>query len=179
MDLALFDFRRLLQPPLVVEPEHVELDDSWHEFEKDLSEFKTKYHAERVELSKLLGMLTKHRDELNMIKHTINSIYNQDTIDLLKEVYNKRSEDSNIEEIEQNAAIVCGKVRAMKKILHDTNAEKFNRFLCSICMDNMVDTFLDPCGHVFCEHCLVKTINRTNCPGCRALINQPKKIYTI
>ncbi len=179
MDLSLFDFRRLLQPSIVIEAEHVELDESWREFEKDLSAFKAEYHAERIELSKLLGILNKHRDELSLIKHTINNTYNTETTDLLREVYKKRSEDSKIEEIEQKSAFVYGKVKAMKKILHDTNAEKFNRFLCSICMDNMIDTFLDPCGHVFCESCLIKTVNRTNCPGCRSVVNQPKKIYTI
>ncbi len=179
MDLSLFDFRRLLQPSVIIEPEHVELDKSWHEFEKTLSKFKTEYHTERVELSKIISTLNKHKDELNIIKHTINNIYNPETADLLKEVYNKRLEDSEIEKIEKKAAIVCGKVKAMKKILHDTNSDLFNRYLCSICMDNMIDTFLDPCGHVFCESCLVKTVNRTNCPGCRSVVNQPKKIYTI
>lgn len=179
MDLTLFDFRRLLQPPVVIEPEHVELDESWREFKKDLQHYKSLYYAERVELAKLLGQLTKHRDELGILKLTINSIYNSDTIDMLKEVYNKRESDPEVADLEIRASFSNGKCMAMKKLLQDTNAEKFNSFLCSICMDNMVDTFIDPCGHVFCEHCLVKTIDKTHCPGCRTTIAHPRRIYTL
>jgi hypothetical protein len=39
--------------------------------------------------------------------------------------------------------------------------------LCSICMENQIDWFIDPCGHTLCETCKTRTQNKLLCHYCR------------
>lgn len=179
MDLTLFDFRRLITPQVVIEPSEVELPQIWVDFEKTLLKFKSEYHKTKSELNKLIVCISKHQDELNVIKYAINNIQTNDTADMLQEVYNKKAFDGNVKYMTDQAAILAGECKAMKSILQDTNVGNFNKFMCSICTDKLIDTFVDPCGHVFCEQCMSRIVNKTHCPGCRTSINSIKRIYTL
>jgi Zinc finger, C3HC4 type (RING finger) len=170
MDLTLFDFRRLLTPPVVVEPAQVELPQEWIDFEKTLLKFKNEYYKNKGELNRFLTLISKNKDELNVIKYAINNIQTNETAEMLREIYNKKATDVNIEELTEEAAIIAGEC---------TNIDNFNKFTCSICTENLIDTFVDPCGHVFCERCISRTVNKTNCPGCRTIINGIKRIYPL
>jgi hypothetical protein len=39
--------------------------------------------------------------------------------------------------------------------------------LCSICMENQVSWFIDPCGHTLCKECKIKTEKMSQCHYCR------------
>ena len=179
MDLTLFDFRRLITPQVVIEPAQVELSQEWRDFEKSLIKFKSEYHKTKSELNKVLLQISKHRDELNVIKYAINNIQTNETAEMLRDIYNKKASSVDIDDLTEEAGIIAGECKAMKKILHDTNIDNFNKFTCSICTENLVDTFVDPCGHVFCEQCISRTVNKTQCPGCRTTINGIKRIYPL
>ena len=179
MDLTLFDFRRLMTPPVSIDPAQVELTKEWADFEKTLIKFKTDYYKKKSELSKLLVQISKHNDELNVIKYAINNIQTAETADKLREIYTDKLEEVDIEGFSERAALLAGECKLMKRILVDTNVDQFNKFTCSICTDRLVDTFIDPCGHVFCEQCISKTVNKTNCPGCRTAINGIKRIFPL
>ena len=49
--------------------------------------------------------------------------------------------------------------------------------ICSICMENQVSWFIDPCGHTLCENCKIKTISLNNCHYCRATRTKFNKLY--
>ena len=179
MDLSLFDFRRLITPSITVEPADVQLDQEWSDFEKTLTEFKMKYFKAKCDLSKIIVAISRKKDELGVIKYAINNVHREDTVDLLKSVYEKTSNSTDMENLYDQASKLAGTCKAMKKILADTNTENFNKFTCSICTENLVDIFIDPCGHVFCEGCLSKTTNKTHCPVCRTQMNALKRIFTV
>ena len=179
MDLTLFDFRRLITPSVVVEPADIQLEEEWIKFEKILTEFKMKYFKAKCELNKVTGIISKQKDELNVIKYAINNVHMQETAKLLKSVYDKTVEDSDLESLYDQASKLSGTCKSMKKVLADTNIDDFSKFTCSICTETLVDTFVDPCGHVFCESCLSKTTNKIHCPICRSQINTLKRIYTV
>lgn len=40
--------------------------------------------------------------------------------------------------------------------------------LCSICMENQVSWYIDPCGHTLCETCKTRSHNKLTCHYCRA-----------
>ena len=54
-----------------------------------------------------------------------------------------------------------------------------NNLLCSICMENQVNTAIIPCGHTFCSKCLSEnSVNNFNkCSLCRNNILHFFKIY--
>ena len=179
MDLSLFDFRRLITPSITVEPADVQLDQEWSDFEKTLTEFKMKYFKAKCDLSKIIVAISRNKDELGVIKYAINNVHMQETAKLLKSVYDKTVEDSNLESLYDQASKLSGTCKSMKKVLADTNIDDFSKFTCSICTETLVDTFVDPCGHVFCEGCLSKTTNKTHCPVCRTQMNALKRIFTV
>jgi len=45
---------------------------------------------------------------------------------------------------------------------------------CSICMDNISDNILLPCGHLFCSNCLNQL---KECPTCRIHILSKRRLY--
>jgi hypothetical protein len=179
MDLTLFDFRRLITPSVTIEPADVQLEEKWTEFEKTLAEFKVEYFKKKCELNKLIGVIAKNKDELNVIKYAINNVHMQDTANMLKSVYEHTADMTKMDILYEEASRLSGICKSMKKILMETNIENFNKFTCSICTESLVDTFVDPCGHVFCENCLGRTTNKTHCPMCRTQINTLKRIYTV
>ena len=53
---------------------------------------------------------------------------------------------------------------------------------CSMCMNNQVNTFLEPCGHTCCEKCIERYLdngNNSKCFICREIIFKKHKLYFI
>ena len=55
---------------------------------------------------------------------------------------------------------------------------------CSICLEENVDSYFNPCGHTACAKCCEKTLKMTYndddaCPLCRKPIQTVKKLYII
>jgi lysyl-tRNA synthetase class I len=49
---------------------------------------------------------------------------------------------------------------------------------CSICLQDNVDMYFNPCGHTACSTCCEKTMISTNqCPLCRKKIDKTQKLY--
>ncbi len=48
------------------------------------------------------------------------------------------------------------------------------RFMCSVCLESTVDTFLDPCGHTVCGLCSER-INK-KCPYCRTVVFKARRM---
>ena len=49
--------------------------------------------------------------------------------------------------------------------------------LCSICMENQISWFIDPCGHTLCDGCKTKSMNLENCHYCRAVRTKFNRLY--
>lgn len=49
-----------------------------------------------------------------------------------------------------------------------------NKTICSICYDNKINICCIPCGHTYCDNCI---INNMNCYICRNPIIRINKIY--
>jgi rubrerythrin len=48
------------------------------------------------------------------------------------------------------------------------------RYMCSVCLEATVDTFLDPCGHTVCSLCADRIGKK--CPYCRGTIFKSKRL---
>jgi hypothetical protein len=72
----------------------------------------------------------------------------------------------NLNNFKSDSEEVINKIKKYGKLL--------NTLECPICMDNICDNVLLPCGHLFCSNCLNQF---TQCPTCRIHILSKRKLY--
>ena len=97
----------------------------------------------------------------------------------LVSVVDNYESESGIVALTQQCGELKGKVEAMEKVLQDTEAERYAKFLCFICQDRLIDLFIDPCGHTVCATCWTSTRMKRTCPGCRTDIQGVKRIFNM
>lgn len=184
MNFAYIDARSLLEsiagrPTDQPQPEPCELDEQWIEFEKVLGDFKLKFAQARVEATSTLAELNEKKEEVGVVRMMLENVSSQGLKDTLTEVLDNYETEEGISALSQQCRRAMGRCEAMKKVLMDTGAERYGKFTCFVCMDRLVDLFIDQCGHVICERCWSQTRSKTTCPGCRQAIHGARKIYTI
>lgn len=166
-------------PPDPIVPIPCELDDKWREFEKKLGEFKSEFVKVRAELTRSSAALNEKKEELSVLKMMLDNVSSSNLKDRLEEMIQEYEEAEKVPELAVKCATLAGKIGAMKKVLLDTNVERYGKFTCFICMDRLVDLFIEPCGHVVCDGCWLRTTNKDQCPGCRVRTMGAKKIFTM
>jgi hypothetical protein len=173
-------FEQLLQPQqpsLMTIP--WEPDAEWKSFEKELGNFKTKYNATRCETQVKMAELNQKTEEISVLKMMLDHVKSNDLKESLESMIYKHETEEGIPALSQQCGEGLGKLEAMKKILKDTEAERYAKFTCFVCQDRLIDLFIDPCGHVVCDMCWVRTRDKTTCPGCRSQILSGKRIFTL
>ena len=166
-------------PPDAVPPIPCELDERWAAFEKTLGEFKNEFAKGQVELVQSLSALNEKKEEINVLRMMFENISSEDLKEKLADLIQQYESDEGIDALIQQCGEVRGRVEAQKKVLADTNADRYAKFTCFVCMDRHVDLFFDPCGHVICDGCWTRTQNKRDCPGCRTRLSGIKKIFTM
>ena len=184
MNFAYLDARSLLESVLApsvepVEPVPCVLDEKWEAFDKTLSNFKREYAKVRVDLSTHLAEYHQKKEEVNIIKMLLDNVTSLDLKERLETMIDDYEHDQDLEKLEKECGELTGRSQAMKKVLQDTDAERYGKFTCFVCMDRLVDLFIDPCGHVICEPCWSRTQNKATCPGCRSRVFGTKRIFTL
>ena len=184
MNFAYLDARSLLESVLAPQPEPVEpipqdLEPRWIEFKKTLAEFKTEYVRARKDLTLALSELNEKREEINIVKMMMENVSSSGLKERLVEMVQAYENQSNITDLTRACGELSGRCNAMKEALYNTDAEKYGKFTCFVCMDQLVDLFMDPCGHVMCERCWTNTRDRSSCPGCRTPLTGARKIYNM
>ena len=158
-----------------------ELDETWQEFSKILDKFKLMYKralldyksekqtVEAINKKTYIAKLISERVEDDVLRMKLLSVIESDEM------------DAHLAEHIAKCAEKKALVGKMEKILEDTHAEEYARFMCPICTENSVDLFMDPCGHVICEACMTKMNprDRGKCAVCRTLLRNHRKIYTV
>ena len=187
MNFAYLDSRSLLESILVpalhteapIQPVPVELEQHWKDFEKELGNFKLEFAKARAELTKLNAKYSEKKEETNVIRMVLDNVNSQGLKDTLSTLLDNYEQEEGIDALALQCREAAGKVDAMKKVLVDTNPERYAKFTCFVCMDRLVDMFIDPCGHVMCDGCWLRTRDKDRCPGCRTLVHGVRKIYNM
>ena len=106
------------------------------------------------------------------IRNIRREILNKKLIEISKE-YEKNNESlkSSKKEYEKNK----NKFKYYFEIIKIINNFNMGN-TCSICVENNVDHFFNPCGHTVCKEC-VKNIDNNSCFLCRTNIINIKKLY--
>ena len=188
MNYAFIDARSLIENALGVsmQPTKVpvtvvpcELGPEWKEFEETLGNFKTKYAKARADQGQTSAELTEKMEEISYLEMMLETVKASGLKERIESMLEDYRNEEGIEEMKKKAGEAAGKVEAMKAVLAGTNAERYAKFTCFVCMDQLVDLFIEPCGHVICEPCWRQTRDHTRCPGCRVRCEGAKKIYSM
>lgn len=184
MNFAYLDARGLLESVLVPPPEPLdpipwEPEERWKEFGTTLAGFKAEYTRKHAEFTQKTAMLREKREEVDVVRMILDNVNSTDLKDRLLGIVQEYEDTNNVEELRRECGQLQGMCNGMKEILLNTGADRYAKFTCFVCMDHLVDLFIDPCGHVMCERCWVSTRDKTVCPGCRQHILGAKKIYTM
>jgi predicted nuclease with TOPRIM domain len=184
MNFAYLDAAGLLENLTRPQPEPIvplpcELDETWKDFEKTLGEFKSEFVKVRAELTRSTAVLNEKKEELSVLKMMLDNVSSSNLKERLEEMIQEYEESEQVPDLTVKCAMLAGRAEAMKKVLMDTNSERYGKFTCFVCMDRLVDLFIEPCGHVICERCWIRTPNKEQCPGCRARTMGAKKIFTM
>jgi len=165
--------------PLDVPAIPCELDPEWKEFEKELGDFKRLFSKEKRDLMTKLSELEELQKSAQISKLIIDTVPSEDLKAKLISVVDNYESESGIVALTQQCGEMKGRVEEMEKVLQDTEAERYEKFLCLICQDRLIDLFIDPCGHTVCTSCWMDTRIKRTCPGCRTDIQGVKKIYSM
>lgn len=159
-----------------------------YDFEKNiikLREYYSKLNIETFNLEKHISdIFIKHDSHYNKIKKISDELENLDgienfieninktIIEYSKEYFKKNKVDEKIITYQKNIK----KINFLKKRLNKLNSLAFVPY-CQICMTNIVDSVLIPCGHSGCDSCLNKCENK--CFICRKKINNISKLFIL
>ena len=185
MNFAYLDARSLLEialnapAPEPIQPVPCDLGPVWEAFGAELGKFKSEFVKTRADLTVNLAALNEKREELNVLRMIVENINSQGLKEQLEDIIDKHETEEGTSALAQQCGELQGKLEAMKKVLMDTGAERYGKFTCFVCMDRLVDLFIEPCGHVICDACWTRTTNKNQCPGCRAGTHGIKKIFTM
>lgn len=184
MNYALLDPRFILDTVLAPPRTHVvpiphTLDETWSGFEPVLGNFKTKFTIAKNDLATKIDALEKITEEINFIRMMIENVNSDGLKEKLVLLVDKHESEEGVSALTLQCGEAAGKVEAMRKVLMDTQAERYGKFTCFVCMDRLVDLFIEPCGHVICEPCWQRTVNHITCPGCRTETQGVKKIFNL
>lgn len=167
------------EPP-EIRPVPYELDESWKNFEKELGAYKRQLTNVRRDLNQKYAQLLEMHKSSEIVKMILDNVPSDDLKARIASVVDNYESDVGSVALTQQCGELKGKFEAMSNVLDGTNAERYDKFTCFICQDRLVDLFIDPCGHVVCDHCWVSTRDKSKCPGCRTGTHgSPRKIYVM
>jgi lipopolysaccharide biosynthesis regulator YciM len=185
MNFAYLEARSLLETvlaphsPAPVQSVPCELGSAWEDFDKELGKFKSEFVKTRAQLTVNLAALNEKQEEMNVLRMMIDNVNSPDLKEKLEDILNNYESEEGISTLTQQCGELQGRLEAMKKVLMDTGAERYGKFTCFVCLDRLVDLFIEPCGHVICDACFVRTTNKVQCPGCRVRMEGVKKIFSM
>jgi hypothetical protein len=156
-----------------------ELDESWTTFESELGNFKQKMARVKRDMSIKMAEIQDIHKSASIAKMILDNIPSEDLKTRIASSIQDFETQEDLDALTQQYAELRGQYDAMKKVLENTDAERYAKFTCFICMDRLVDLFLDPCGHVVCEPCWANTRDKRQCPGCRTHMHDSKKIFNM
>lgn len=154
----------------------VELPEEWNEFEQTLGKFKEEYLKALAQMQHVEAEYNDMRDDLSMLKGLVGRINDPTLLSEITSCIQNYTDERKIQTKKEELSLLAGKVKAMENVLVNTNARRYTRFTCPICMDKLVDVFLDPCGHTICEGCLMR-LRDTKCPTCRTENVRSRRLY--
>jgi len=96
--------------------------------------------------------------------------------DLLVKKIDNLKKDLDIDSLNTEYTEVINEFMYIKEIFKDLSSI-LPRTVCSICLENQVSHFIDPCGHTLCLSCKVKCNTTRHCHYCRVTKNGYRPLF--
>ena len=111
----------------------------------------------------------------------INEKCNQDTSEIqtnILKISNELKDANQMKEARDHYILEKKKFRKYLNIIQLLNQMNVGS-TCSICLQDNVNSYFNPCGHTACSKCCEKngSMNDNNCPLCRTCIQSVHKLY--
>ena len=155
----------------------VTLSEDWAQFEETLGRYKQQYKEKLTEFGLKESEIIRMSGDISILQNASTVLNTQELQADVSQIVQHFKETCGFEALRDELSQLNGEIKAMEQVLMNTNAQKYSQFTCSICMERMVDTFLDPCGHLSCATCLGRAPRTMACPMCRTTIQAFKKMY--
>jgi hypothetical protein len=129
----------------------------------------------------LTGYLNLHakKEKASLMLSLIDKFGNKDVkyVQMLSQLVEQFDKD---EGITGDAAALKEKTTKMLSLRNVfslcTDADIMSKYMCFVCLERPIDTFIDPCGHVVCQQCSSRSTLHV-CPFCRGSIRQFRQMF--
>ena len=142
-----------------------------------MNEAEVRMQKALIENQKDIDILTTFVEFLNKINHKCSQNTDKLETDIIK-ISNEMKDNNNTEAIRDTYILEKKKYHKYLNIIRLLNQMNVGS-TCSICLQENVNSYFNPCGHTACSTCCEKNsnFNDNNCPLCRKYIQGVHKLY--
>jgi len=129
----------------------------------------------------LIGYMNMHakKEKASLMLSVLDKLGNKDVkyVELLREVVEQFDRDECITEDAEKLKEKTTKMLSIRNVFSlCKDADVMSAYMCFVCLERPVTEFIDPCGHVICDQCSVRSALHV-CPFCRGSVRQFRKMF--
>jgi hypothetical protein len=129
----------------------------------------------------LIGYMNLHakKEKASYLLSIIDKFGNKDVkyVEMLSQLVEQFDKDEGISDSSEELKEKTKKMLAMRNVFSlCKDVDIMSAYMCFLCLDRPVNMFIDPCGHVICEQCSMRSALHV-CPFCRGPVRQYKKMF--
>lgn len=129
----------------------------------------------------LIGHMNLHskKEKASYMLSIIDKFGNKDVkyVQMLTQLVEQFDKDEGISAMAEELKEKTTKMLSMRNVFSlCKDADVMSAYMCFLCLERPVNMFIDPCGHVICEQCSMRSALHV-CPFCRGSVRQYRKMF--
>jgi hypothetical protein len=123
--------------------------------------------------------LDSKKEKATYMLSIIDKFGNKDVkyVEMLSQLVEQFDKDEGITESAEELKEKTTKMLSMRNVFSlCKDADVMSAYMCFVCLERPVNMFIDPCGHVICDHCSARSALHV-CPFCRGTVHQYRKMF--
>jgi hypothetical protein len=177
--LMMDTYDRLLRLRSILEFEENDKPIPKHELFDSVDQMKSEYIDAVTEV--LTGYMNMHakKEKASHMLSVLDKLGNKDVkyVQLLREVVEQFDRDECITEDAEKLKEKTIEMLSLRNVFSlCKDVDVMSSYMCFVCLERPVTEFIDPCGHVICDHCSTRSALNV-CPFCRGSVRQYRKMF--
>ena len=163
-----------------VQPEDTEDFAEYTEFIKNVTDFHEKLSTIKNEIRRTENVYAFIEETCTKMSKFSDELNNEISQTKLNEIIEQYKVDFKFEEKKETLEKLKKEYSLMLKVQSRLRWKPPASFKCFVCLERVVDTFINPCGHTMCSDCWVKHDagpRAHRCPGCRATVENARRLF--